>query len=267
MTDWWQDLFDEKYEKLFAEARPPLRTAQEVEGLQALLRRHGVPSGGQVLDLGCGYGRTAVPLAQAGYRLTGLDLSAHLLSRARQVAAEGEAAVEWVEGDMRELPAAWQDRFDAVISVFTAFGYFDNPAENERVLTAVHDVLKPGGVFIIDVANRDGIMANYRATDWYEVNDILVCITRQFDPVTGMNHEFWLWSEESGRRDTISFRSHIYTATDLGRMLRGAGLEPAGYYGQLAAPPDDHTLEPFDSRLVIAARKTAAGDATDESEL
>ena len=66
MTEWWQDLFDEKYLKLFAEARDPLRTAQEVEGLTALMQRHGVPEGGKRLDLACGYGRSARPLAEVG---------------------------------------------------------------------------------------------------------------------------------------------------------------------------------------------------------
>ena len=79
MTEWWQDLFDEKYLKLFAEARDPLRTAQEVEGLMALMQRHGVPAGGEVLDLACGYGRIALPLAELGYRMTGFDLSSVLL--------------------------------------------------------------------------------------------------------------------------------------------------------------------------------------------
>ena len=84
MTEWWQDLFDEKYLKLFAEARDPLQTAQEVEGLMALMQRHGVPEDGEVLDLACGYGRITLPLADLGYRMTGFDLAPVLLDRARR---------------------------------------------------------------------------------------------------------------------------------------------------------------------------------------
>jgi len=61
MAEWWQDLFDEKYVTLFAEARGPLHTAQEVEALTTLLTTHGAPDGGQILDLACGLNPIALP--------------------------------------------------------------------------------------------------------------------------------------------------------------------------------------------------------------
>ena len=255
MTEWWQDLFDEKYLKLFAEARDPLRTAQEVEGLMALMQRHGVPEGGEVLDLACGYGRIALPLAELGYRMTGFDLSSVLLDRARIATEQAGADIEWQQGDMRELPAGWSGRFDAAINIFSAFGYFDQPDENQRVLEAVADVLKPGGVFIIDQNHRDGLAHHYRPTDWFEIDDLLICTSRQFDAISGINTEYWLWADEHGERQSLYFKIHVYTATELTRMLRQAGLEPVAYHGQLASPPDDYPFDPFTSRLVVVAQK------------
>ena len=255
MSEWWQDLFDEKYLTLFAEARGPLHTMQEVECLAALLTQHGAPADGQVLDLACGYGRTALPLAQAGYRVTGYDLSPVLLQRAEQAAAAAGLAVEWRRGDMRLLPAEWASKFDAVINVFTAFGYFDAPADNQQVLHSVAHVLKPGGLFIIDVSHRDRIMSAYRETDWFEVDDLLVCTSRQFDPIKGMNTEIMLWTDENGQRHTVFFKVHVYTATELTRMLRQAGLEPLSYFGALASPPDDYPFDANSRRLGIVARK------------
>lgn len=255
MSEWWQDLFDEKYIRLFAETRPPLRTAQEVEGLQALFDGHGVPARGHVLDLACGYGRITLPLAELGYRMIGIDLSTYLLARGRSAADEAGLAIDWREGDMRELPQEWAERFDAVINTYSAFGYFDEPEENQRVLYAVAKVLKPDGIFIIDLNHRDSLVHRYQSTDWFEVDDLLVCTSRQFDAITGINTEVWLWTDEQGERRSLHFKVHIYTVTELARMLRQAGLEPVAYHGQLASPPDHFPLDPFTSRLVIVARK------------
>lgn len=255
MSEWWQELFDEKYVRLFAEARDPVRTIQEVEGIAALLADHGVPEGGQVLDLACGYGRITLPLAQHGYRMTGFDLSTHLLVRAREASAPGGLAISWRQGDMRSLPVEWEGRFDAVLNIFSAFGYFDQPEENQKVLTEVSRVLRPGGVFLIDLAHRDAIMAAFRPTDWFEVDDLLICATRSFDPISGMNTEVWLWADEQGQRQSLFFKVHVYTATELTRMLHQAGLQPLAYHGALAAPPQELPFEQTSRRLVVVAHK------------
>ncbi|MEA3337457.1 MAG: class I SAM-dependent methyltransferase [Chloroflexota bacterium] len=255
MTEWWQDLFDEKYLKLFREARDPLRTAQEIEGITALLGLNGVQEGAEILDLACGYGRISVPLAQIGYSMTGLDLSTVLLDSARETTAQSDQDVSWQQGDMRELPEQWTGRFDAVINIFSAFGYFEDPAENQRVLSEVQRVLKPGGVFIVDLTHRDYIMSSFRPTDWFEIDDLLVCTSREFDPISGMNQEYWLWADERGERHMLSFRVHVYTATELTRMLSQAELEPVAYYGALAAPPDLLPFQALSRRLVVVSRK------------
>ena len=159
---------------MFAEARPPLRTEQEVEAIMALLDWHDAPEEATILDLACGYGRVTLPLAEAGFVMTGLDLSPRLLAEARS--RQGDLAVFWQQGDMRGLPDEWTDRFDTVLNLFSAFGYFDEPAENQKVLDEVRRVLKPGGLFIIDLAQRDAIMRDFRPTDWFEVDDLLVCV-------------------------------------------------------------------------------------------
>lgn len=254
MTHWWQDLFDEKYLRMFAEARPPLRTDQEVEALLVLLEQH-CGDAASVLDLACGYGRIALPLAQAGHRVTGSDLSVFLLDQAQTAATRAGLDVTWQEGDMRTLPADWSNKFDAVLNMFSAFGYFDEPDDNQQVLAEVARVLRPGGVFVIDLAQRDAVVHNYRPTDWFEVDDLLVCVSREFDAIGGTNTEFWLWSDDRGERQSLYFRVHLYTATELTAMLQAAGLEPIAYYGNLATPLDENPFEPFNSRLVIVAKK------------
>ena len=105
----------------------------------------GWPRGVRLLDLCCGHGRHAVPLAQLGYRVSGLDLSRPLLARAAAAAAAQGQRVGLVEADMRRLPFA-DGSFDAVLNLFHAFGYLEDEAQDELVLDEVARVLAPGAV-------------------------------------------------------------------------------------------------------------------------
>jgi len=70
-TPWYQEFFGEDYLRMYALTLWSERTAREVEGIVRLL---GLPPGSSILDLCCGHGRHAIPLAQSGYRVTGQDL-------------------------------------------------------------------------------------------------------------------------------------------------------------------------------------------------
>ena len=108
----------------------------------------------RVLDLACGHGDLAGALAARGCAVTGLDSSAAFLDRARADAAAARVSVEYVAGDMRELP--WAGRFDRVVSWSTAFGYFDDDV-NRAVLDQIARVLRPGGRFEAErTVIRDG---------------------------------------------------------------------------------------------------------------
>ncbi len=75
---WWDVYFNELYLRMSETILTPDRTAQEVAGVMTLLD---LQPGARILDLCCGQGRHAVPLARAGYRMIGLDRSTYLLGR------------------------------------------------------------------------------------------------------------------------------------------------------------------------------------------
>ena len=122
------EAFDEDYLFFYEELLTPERTAAEVELIWKLLE---LEPGLELLDLACGHGRIANPLAERGVRVTGLDATPLFLELARKDAAERGVEVEYVEGDMRSLP--WTERFDRVLCWFTSFGYFGDD-ENRQVL-------------------------------------------------------------------------------------------------------------------------------------
>src|SRR6478736_2946688 len=123
-----EDAFDEDYLYFYEELLTPERTAAEVELVWKLLE---LEPGLELLDLACGHGRIANPLAERGVRVTGLDATPLFLELARKDAAERGVEVEFVEGDMRSIP--WSARFDRVLCWFTSFGYFGDD-ENRKVL-------------------------------------------------------------------------------------------------------------------------------------
>lgn len=222
---WWETLFDEKYLRFWKPSRPPERTAREVDGI---VRYLALPEGAAVLDLACGYGRIAIPLAQRGYHVTGLDLSEILLSEACRAGEEAGVQVAWHRGDMRNIP--WADAFDAVISIYTSFGYFEEEADNQRVLEGVYRALKPGGRFLLDVSNRDWRVQIGPRRHWFEVDDCVVLVEAWLDLVAGRSGETWRW-REGGTWRSLEFDVRLYTATELKRMIEAAGMRWLRVYG------------------------------------
>lgn len=128
-------------------------TGAEVDFIVA---EFGLPPGSALLDMGCGTGRHAVELARRGYRVTGVDIAAGMLDKARRAAGKAGVAVEWVEADATRFTTT--RRFDAAICLCGgAFGILnleDDPAAHDRaVLRAIHAALVPGAPLILTTLN------------------------------------------------------------------------------------------------------------------
>jgi SAM-dependent methyltransferase len=242
---WWELYFNELYLRMFQTVLTPERTAEEVAGVQAML--HLRPSC-RILDLCCGQGRHAVPLAQAGYRMTGLDRSTYLLSQAQQAAQRADVEVRWVCGDMRHLP--WQGEFDACINLFTAFGYFDDEEENLEVLRQVYRVLRPGGDFLLDTANRDYYLLQWWPRAWRRYDRAVILEETDFDPRTCRFTMTFTWME-GGKRESLTHSVRHYTAPELAAMLQRAGFTPTALYGDFGRGEFDL----YSKRLIVIARK------------
>ena len=127
------------------------RADRDIEVIARLLE---LEPGAQLLDAPCGWGRHANRLAAYGCRVVGIDNDALRLQRARADAAKMGVEVDYIEGDLRELP--FDARFDAVLNWRTSFGFFDEEG-NRQQLHEFARVLRPGGRLAMDLHNRDDV--------------------------------------------------------------------------------------------------------------
>lgn len=111
-----------------------------------------------VLDLGCGTGGHAVPLARRGYRVAGVDRSAEMLARAAEKAQEAGVAIDLREGDVRTVRVG--QTFDAVIVMFAVMGYQLGNDDVRATLRIVREHLEPGGLLVFDVWHGPGVIAS-----------------------------------------------------------------------------------------------------------
>lgn len=125
----------------------------ECDLIEEMFHRHAGRRIGTVLDLGCGTGNHAIPLAQRGYRVTGVDRSPEMLKQAKaklpSQSLHPPLQQQFLEGDLRSLKLDRQ--FDAVLMMFAAFGYQTTNDDVLHALDVVSRHLRPEGVFVCDI--------------------------------------------------------------------------------------------------------------------
>lgn len=223
---WYEEVFDEDYLRTlpFMTAE---QTAREVQFIRDALSP---PEGGEVLDVGCGYGRHALDLASQGLRVTGLDLSLPLLIRAADHAQKRGLSVNFVHADMREM--TYSGQFDAAYCMLSSFGYFDEET-NLRVATAICKSLKPGGRFLLDIINRDYIVRDLPSRVWWEGDGCVVLEEVDFNYHTSRVLIRRSVVFGNGRQVEQDLSVRAYSLHELGKLLRQAGVRVLDVSGGL----------------------------------
>jgi len=171
--DWFEEWFDSPlYEKLYAN-RDEKEAAQLVELLEKTLP---IDKCSKILDLGCGRGRHSITLNKKGYDVTGIDLSRQAIATAREKADEQN--LQNIRFEVRDMRNPLPERFDAIVNLFTTFGYFKSDEENASVFDSAIQMLEPGGVFVLDYLNAEKVKKQYRPDDEGEFHGIHYDISR-----------------------------------------------------------------------------------------
>ena len=187
-------------------------------------------------------------MAEAGYDVDGLDYSAQLLAVARKRGTGPN--LRYTRGDMRKLPARWRTRFDAVLNLFTSFGFFTHPADDVRVVKELARVIKRGGLLVWHGGSRDGVMARFLARDWWKSDETMFAQERSFDPLSGMLTVRSTWTR-GNRHGTREHSIRLYTATRLTELFADHGLIVEQAYDGFSERPLTRTS----SEMMLVARK------------
>ena len=235
---WYEEWFGEEYLELYSH-----RDAGEAEGHVDFVER--IFAGARpdaVLDLACGAGRHTDALRRRGYRALGVDLSLTLLARPPKLPR--------VAGDIRCLPFAGAT-FDWILNFFTSFGYFEAERENFQVLEEIVRVLTPGGHFLIDLFNRDQVIAGLVPSERYSASGGEVEIERWFDEEKQRVNKKISIHGADGRVKTFLETVRAYREEEVTIGLRWAGLEVTAVYGDF----DGGAFELDSPRLILVGRK------------
>lgn len=246
MTDWYTD---EDFWRTFG----PLMFGDEqfseaAEQVPALLARIDL-SEGAVLDLGCGPGRHALPLARAGVKVTAMDTSEQLLDELRRRAQAENLEMNIRREDMRDF--ADLGPFDAVLVMWTSFGYFEAEADHGCVLDNIVESLKPGGILVLDLLGLETLCRTLEPVHLTENADGSLLIERPalVDHNTRLENEWIL--VHGNRADRAMFSHRVWSAGEIARLIESAGLELEAIDGDLQGTPYDFESE----RMYVLARK------------
>lgn len=172
-----------------------------------------------------------------------------MLSEARRRAQEAGLAIEFVERDMREFRRSGE--FDCALNLYTSFGFFEDPADDRRVVENAFQALTSGGAFVVDTMGKEILARVFKRRDWREHDGELWLYERTVQDDWSWMENRWILVRDGVRKEfRISHR--IYSAAELSRLMLECGFERVDTYGDFAGSPYD----PDARRLVVAARKS-----------
>lgn len=215
---WYDGFFEGIVLDMWGAAVPREQTLVEVDALERVL---GAAKGARVLDVACGLGRHAIEMAERGFRVTGVDLSAECLDRARIAASDRRARVDWIRADMKELP---RGPFDAAYALGNTFGYLE-PGGTRAYFRSLARALAPGARFVMDTGGlAESVLPNLRAREETTIGDVLFVEENRYDAASSVLETTYAFVRGSERRTRVGLQ-WVHTLRETKELLREAGLE------------------------------------------
>jgi SAM-dependent methyltransferase len=174
------------------------------------------------LDLGCGTGTTLIELRrrQPDWRLAGIDVSAGMLAAAR--AKPTAETITWARARLGDpLPGA--AAFDSCSLLYDTLNHLLEPGAWTRALGTVADVLRPGGLLIFDVTNRDGFDLWWNGRNEFAGDDWELSVAASFDPVGNIGTAD-LSLARRGAAGSFRLTERLYEPEEIRGLVERAGF-------------------------------------------
>lgn len=258
---WTTSMFVERSELFlpFLEERLG-ETGREVRAIKHVLDSRGVARNARVLDVCCGIGRHSVELARLGYNVVGIDVTPMYIEYAKELAEKRNVSknTRFILGDSREIPVLTKGlgKFDAIISMFTSFGYYGENMDL-KLFGDIAKASKKGAVFFIDTINRDWLAKHYESNGISSAKDIEVHEFRKFDFRTSFVDNVWKYyrmrGDERRHLATLELSLRVYSPHELIKTLQGSGWKRVDAYDGIEL--NELHFNTLTSRLVVVAQK------------
>ena len=249
--EWWKHFhIPEMADVLLARSDAEVATL-----LEFLQRELNLDPGDHIFDQCCGSGSLAIPLASAGFQVTGCDLFEPYINRAIADSADHISPPRFVCADAFTFVP--DEPCDAVINWYTSFGYAADDAQNSEMLIRAFESLKPGGRFAVDLLNIPGLLANFMPVTTHSGcsagRQVHLTRTSTLDFARGLLRQIWQWEIEGEAPITRSSAMKMYPPNRVCELVTEAGFTDARLFGSDGGQPYDFTSP----RLIVVARKPA----------
>mgnify|MGYP000264553973 CR=1 FL=1 len=239
--EWFASWFDTPYYHILYKHRD-FKEAERF--INNLVRHLDLTGDERCLDLACGKGRHSIFLNELGLDVTGVDLSPN------SIAAAKEFENELLRFDVHDMRKPYRlHAFDVVFNLFTSFGYFDQHEDNLAVVQSVAEMLKDGGIAVIDFMNVEKSIANLVPSETKTIEGIEFSIHRSYD---GQYIKKNISFKDNGRSFDFQERVQALRPADFEALFEKVGLKVKEVFG-------DFSLRPFNAetsdRLIYICEK------------
>lgn len=250
MKHWTEEFFLDKADLWLERMNYAWKHAPKTAGsIVRILKKHGIPKG-KILEVCCGNGRICLNLAKRGYHVRGVDISPLYIEDAKRRAQKTGvgARTKFMRGDMRAIERSVKGRYDAVLSIWTAIGYYDKKTD-ERFFKKVFKLLKKNGLFMIINTMSMDYLSHYAMPRLYdETNDYVILHRNTFDRIHSRLDDTLIIYRKEGKDlkylDTERTILRIYGINELIEMAENAGFSFVEAYDKLypltPVRPDSH---------------------------
>ncbi len=253
MAQWYEELF-ENYADSYERESFTSGTVAEVDFIHDELALAGART---VLDIGCGTGRHSIVLASRGYRMTGVDLSENMLSRARKNASARGVHVDFIRRDAREL--GFRAEFDAAIMLCEgAFPLMETDEMNYLILKGAATALKGGGLFIFTTLNGLFPLANSTKDFINDSSHETAVKVKEagFDLMTFRDVCVNEFTDDAGVKHVITSSERYYMPSEITWLLKCLGFSSIEIFGcDIGSWRRGRALAPADFEMLVIAQK------------
>lgn len=227
--NWFTTWFDTPYYHILYKDRGFDEAEMFMKNLVSFLD---LPKNSSILDLACGKGRHSVFLSKLGYQVTGVDLSKNSIDLAKQYENKR------LHFKVHDMSLPLDGEFDAVLNLFTSFGYFEHEEDNLNTIKAIKKQIKEKGVGVIDFMNAKKVIKNLNPSETKTVKGIDFELTRFYhDGYILKNIQF----EDKGNQHNYTEKVRALTLEDFRSYFMEAGISLKHTFG-------NYGLEEFDEK-------------------